>query len=100
MVKLKGILSAQRGLVGVDQPLPHEVEQNAAHRNGGRREVPYGAVPELLADDRCALEDITLVVSEPVDARGEQGLDCRRHLRLITVCTDYRCHLLDEQGIS
>src|SRR5438093_9212138 len=100
MVELERILSRQRGLVRVDQSLPHEVEESAADRSVGRREVPYGAVPEFLADDRCAFEEITLVGAEPIDARGEQRLNRRRHLRLITVGTDYRCHLLDEEGVA
>src|SRR5207244_10350135 len=100
MVELKGILSRQRGLVRVDQPLPHEAEQSAADRSVRRRKVPYGAVPELLADDRCAFEDITLIRAEPVEARGQQRLDRWRHLRRITARTGYRCHLLDEKRVA
>src|SRR5439155_27134530 len=96
MVEVKGIFSRQRGLVRVDQPLPHEAEQSAADRNVGRRKVPYGAVPELLADDRGAFADITLVRAEPVEAHGQQRLDRWRHLRRIIIGTGYRWHLLGE----
>ena len=55
---------------------------------------------EELALDRGVAEHVPLVRLEAVEARREQRLDRRGHVRLVPVLADHREHLLDKEGIA
>ena len=73
----------QLGARRLHEPLADEAHELARHVRlvGVRREVDDGARPELLPDDRRALERPSLGRVEAVDARGEKRMNRRRAAR-------------------
>ena len=73
----EAVLAGERARVGADQPFPDERLERAGDLSLllGRRQVGDGAPPEHLADHGRTLEDRALERLEPVEPRGEHGLD-------------------------
>ena len=104
VVEAKAVVAGVAGAVGPDELLPHEREQDRADA---------GPVPVLeQRGDRAAMEQAPLhrrplegaafVGLEPVDARGEERVDRRRHLVLAgpRIVGQHREHLLDEERVA
>ena len=73
----EAVLAGECARVGADQPFPDEPLERAGDLSLllGRRQVGYGAPPEHLADHGGTLQDRALERLEPVEPRGEHGLD-------------------------
>src|SRR5205814_3562800 len=98
----EGILAEEaRRLGGEDEALPHERVQVQADavRELRRRELDDGAPPELLADDRRALDDRLLLGIEPIEPRSEQRVDRRRDRQLANLTRDPPAVLEHERAV-
>ena len=65
------------------------------------RELDHCSRREAPADDGRTLEDRALGGVEPIEARGEEGVDRRRHHRLLALALllEERQHLLEEERV-
>ena len=97
------VLPWQLGARRLHEPLANEAHELARHVRlvGVRREVDDGARPELLPDDRRALERPSLCRVEAVDPRGQKRMNRRGQLDRVTGLRvrDHRRKLLGEERI-
>ncbi len=97
------VLPWQLGARRLHEPLANEAHELARHVRlvGVRREVDDGARPELLPDDRRALERPSLGRVEAVDPRGQKRMNRRGQLDRVTGLRvrDHRRELLGEERI-
>ena len=105
VAEAEGVLARHVTLVRPYQLLAHESEQMRRHVRPRVLGCQLGnrSSMEHLALDRSPLHDLPLPGLESVEARGEQGLDGRRHLRHLettSVLRDHGQHLLDEEGVA
>ncbi len=101
MVEAEAVVAGKERAVGAYELLAPERQQRAADpRSGGVIEqLADRAAVEEAALDRAALDDGALLRLEPVDARGEERLDRRRHRVGLGVVAEVREQLLDEERV-
>ena len=115
--KPKAVLARERAQVGADQPLPDEGLEDAGDLRLllGRGQVGDGAPPEHLADHGRTLQHRPLERLEPVEPRGEHGLDGLGHADRLhvgqrlqapvaldehAVLDEHPQHLLEEERVA
>ena len=102
VAEAEAVVSRQRRPVGSDQLLADERQQVRADRGslGLGQQRSDGAAVEEPPFDRAALDHGALRLAEPVDARGEQRLQRRRHLELAVLALGpHGDELLDEERV-
>src|SRR4051812_602161 len=100
MAEAERLLAGHVCWVRADQFLAHERGEHALDLRWRLRvaQRQYRRGVEHLPLDGAALEQVTLFGSQPLDARGEQSLDRRRHVELALLARE-RDHLLQEERV-
>jgi len=103
VVEAKAVVARKEGVVGAHELLAHQPHKVSSYptTTGWRKQLRDRAWVEQTSLDRGTHEHGALVACEPVDARGEQGLDRGRDghigIRIFGVhCKD----LLDEEWVA
>ncbi len=83
VMESQGRLTEEPAGVGLDQLAPPQrCEPGLEGRTLTGQQVGEGGARELSADDRGVLQHGTVLRSQTLDARGQQGVNGRRHLEL------------------